>query len=485
MKKALICTIAGLILGSLPSQALQIVYPKQPQTQVSASSTFFIGNTEAGAVLTINDKVVKVWENGSFVEVVQLNDGDNSIKLESKIDNKCDTVTYIIKKIPKTDLVVVEPQTEEFAPNEFIYASIIKDNTPLRTEANDDAKRITHLGHNTVLMLNGKKGDYYRVSLSPSQNAWVKQDNILNYSTINGKMLASISSVSTSEDKLYDYIKTTSSFPVPYKITETDNGLMLEIYNIKESPADTKVFKTSQNIKTFTVNTASTDNLSTYFVELNGKLWGYDAYYEENNLVLKIRKAPQVDPANPLKGITVALDAGHGGNDAGAIGPTGVKEKDINLDITAKLQKTLEKAGANVVMTRTQDVAVDLYDRPKAAQKSDALIMLSLHANALADGADPYVKHGTSTYFYNKESIELAKTLRNQLIQDLGTKDDGVCCCSFVLTRPTMPLSVLVEVAYMIHPTEYTMLLDETFRKKTADSIKKALENYLLNSNKP
>ena len=485
MKESLkkLCLILPFVfMNQTQSQALQVVYPKNINSQVTATSTFFVGSTEPNAALKINDKSVKVYENGSFVEVVPLHDGDNTIKIESEKDSKKESITYIIKKVPKTDTTVSEPQTEEFPENEYIYASIIKDNTPLRAEPNDNAKRITHLNNGTILMLNGKKGDFYRVSLAPDQNVWVKTENIVKYSTINGKMLTSATGVNINEDKLYTYIKTQLSFQVPYKITETDKGLTLELYNIKENPADTIMFKSTGTVKTLAINTLSPDNVSTYYIELNDKLWGYNAYYEGNTLVLKIRKTPQIDTKAPLKGLTIAIDAGHGGNDAGAIGPTGIKEKDINLDISLKLKEALEKSGANVVMTRTDDTDVGLYDRPQKAQENNALILLSIHANALADGADPYVKHGTSTYYYNRESVELAKTIRDVMTKELGTKDDGVCNCSFVLTRPTIPLSVLIEVAYMIHPQEYSLLLDKNFRKKAAESIQKALETYLLNS---
>ncbi len=468
-----------------PTRALQIVYPKSPNTESSASSTFFVGNTKPGSKLMINDKEVKVYENGSFVEVVPLKDGFNRIIIDSQNDTEHEVFTYIIKKVPKANLMVKEPETENFVPNQYIYAGVVKENTPLRAQPDEFAQRITHLDKNTMLMLNGKKGDYYRVYLSPSKTAWVKAENIVNYSTITGKMLASATNVSLTEDKLYSYIRTDLSFPVPFRITETEKGLNVEVYNLKENAADTTVFKPCGIISSFAINSVAQDMTSTYYIELNSKLWGYTAYYEGNTLVIKIRKEPQIEANNPLNGIKIAVDAGHGGEDYGAIGPTGVKEKDINLSIAKKLQAELETLGAEVVMTRTDDTDIALKARPYIAQKEDALILLSIHANALSDGANPYEKHGTSTYYYNAQAVNLAKTLRDTLTKNLGTRDDGVCRYSLVLTRPTMPLSVLIEVAYMINPQEYAMLIDENFQQKAANAIAKALETYLLNSVNP
>ena len=470
------------VINALNSNALQIVYPKTENTNISAASTFIIGSTSPDSKLKINDIDVKVHDNGSFVQVVPLNDGKNEIKIDSQNEKTHDTVTYIINRVPQEIPASMQAALEEFAPDKFIYATVLKDNTPLRAQPDEYAKRITHLAKDTVLMINGKKGDYYRVSLTPGENAWVKSDNVVNYSTINQKMLATASRVSLSEDKLYNYIKTDLSFQIPFKIIETDNGLTMELYNLEKNAADTMLFQTSGDVKSLTVNSVAPDKTSTYYIELKNKLWGYRAYYEGNTLVLKIRKAPDIDIEKPLNNITVFLDAGHGADDAGAIGPTGEKEKDINLDIVKKLQKVLEDEGAKVLLTREDDTDVHLYDRIKMIKESDALISLSIHANALADGADPYVKHGTSVFYYNRESVELAKTLRDVITKKLGTKDDGVCMRSLVMTRPTMPLSVLIEVAYMIHPEEYKLLLDENFRQKAAESIRDGIKEYLLNS---
>ena len=467
-------------LANLKACALDVIYPKTQKVDVCADSTFFVGNTSFDSTLKINNKNVKVYENGSFVEVVPLKMGENIIEIISENDKEKITLSYTIKRVSKECQKLKEYTTEEYPNNEYIYASTIKDNVPLREEPNENSKRITHLEKNSILMLNGKKGNYYRVSLTTEKNAWVKADNIINYSPITGKMLTNATNVNITEDKLFTYIKTDLSFQVPFIIKEVDKGLNVELFNIKNNDADTKIFKALGEVKSLAINNISVDNTSTYHIELKNRLWGYQAYFENNTFVIKIRKEPQIEKKEPLKDLIIALDAGHGGSDFGAVGPTGVKEKDINLDIAKKLQSLLQDAGAKVIMTRTDDSSVELYDRPKKAQKDDALILISIHANALPDGQDPYVKHGTSVFYYNEESKNLAEELINEITQTLGTKKDDLSNCSFVLTRPTMPLSVLIEVAYMIHPYEYSLLLEEDFRQEAAESIKNGIINFLI-----
>lgn len=472
----------GLTIWGIETRALEIVYPKNPHLNIAAGSTFFVGNTEPDSDLTINSKPVKVWENGSFVEVVTLNDGENLFVLESKKGESVESKTYSIIKAAKNQNTQEQTLLECFPENQYLYAIVLSDNTPLRETPDDNGFRITHLGKDVELIINAKQGMYFRVVLEPGKYAWVESSKVLNHSNINEPISAKISDVSLSSDKNYEYIKTTIDVKVPYKIKEfnSENGLEIEVYGVGSNIADNKIFKPQNTVKNLAIATTQTTKVSKYFIELNHKIWGYDAYYDGNNLVVKIRKAPKIDAIRPLKNITIAIDAGHGGADSGSIGPTGVKEKELNLDMAIRLKKALEGSGANVVMTRSDDTNVPLYERPEIAKKADALIMVSLHANALPDGADPYKKHGTSVFYYNKESQELASVLKNTLTRELGTKDDGLCNRSFVLTRPTMPLSVLVEVAYMIHPTEYTLMLDENFRQKAAEAVKNALAEYIL-----
>ena len=129
----------------------------------------------------------------------------------------------------------------------------------------------------------------------------------------------------------------------------------MELYSVKDNPAHTTIFKPLGEVKSFAINNVSTDATSSYYIELKNRLWGYNAYYEGNTLVLKIRKKPELNSKQPLKDITIAIDPGHGGCDSGAIGPTAVKEKDINLDIAKKLYDFAGVSGIKCFLIRDGD----------------------------------------------------------------------------------------------------------------------------------
>lgn len=482
----IVILLSFFTLVGIKADALEIVYPKQNPATVNANSTFFVGNTTPGSMLFINDSPVKVWDDGSFLQVVPIKEGDNFFVIKSEAEYKTEQINFTIKKMPMAQALEINKNTEyeAFKTNEFLYATAIKDYIPLRIAPDDNAPRISHLTKGTALILEGKKGKYYKVNVGSSESVWVAAENVVAGTNILERILGSVCAIKFEENKDFDYLKLNLNIPVAYKVTESGNTLDLNIYGIKYSKDLIDAINTQKTFESIIVKQTDNDNMVLQFPS-DKKLWGYDCYYEGTNLIFKKRKPPVINILKPLNGLTIAIDAGHGGEDCGAIGPTGAKEKDITLDIAKKLECELRNAGVSAIMTRTIDTNTDLYERVNIAKNNNALISISIHANALPDGANPMVKHGTCTFYYHQEAKELAETLKNELIADLQTQDDGCSKGSFVLTRTTAPLSVLIEVAYIIHPEEYHLLLDENFRKNVALSIKKGLESYLINSTKP
>lgn len=129
-------------------------------------------------------------------------------------------------------------------------------------------------------------------------------------------------------------------------------------------------------------------------------------------------------------------------------------------------------------MTRTDDSYVGLKERVDFTNQEEAVIFVSLHCNALPDGADPNKNSGTSIYYYYPEAKSLADTIMSQVTSDLGVNNDRVRQGSFAVVRNTNALSILIETSYLINPEDNAKLITPEFQKQYAKSVATAIEKY-------
>ena len=189
--------------------------------------------------------------------------------------------------------------------------------------------------------------------------------------------------------------------------------------------------------------------------------------------------APHDPPAEPLDptAFTVVLDAGHGGSASGAFYEE-IKEKDITFPITLRVEELLKEKGYNVVMTRTEDVYMDLYDRAGVANDIGADIFVSIHANASASN---YSFQGTFTYYYpdSVEGEKLARAVQKGLVSSAGSIDRGLLTNDYVVLRETTMPACLVETGFMTGHEELMKLIDPDYQEKLAQGIAKGIADYL------
>jgi N-acetylmuramoyl-L-alanine amidase len=214
--------------------------------------------------------------------------------------------------------------------------------------------------------------------------------------------------------------------------------------------------------------------------------WGHRVSLEQGRLILEIRKAPKIadPPASPVAGLTFALDAGHGGEEEGAIGPTGLMEKDVNLRYTKKLAALLDSAGARVILTRQVDTTMTLARRMEIARQGNAHIFCWLHNNSIGAASDPLAVRGTSTYFTIPQNQDLAWTIYPRLLK-IGLKPFGRIQSDYYVTRQTDMLIVLVEGAFLSHPEDEMLLMNDAFLDKLARAIFNGLEDFCLKQKQP
>ncbi|WP_202905807.1 N-acetylmuramoyl-L-alanine amidase, partial [Clostridium botulinum] len=176
---------------------------------------------------------------------------------------------------------------------------------------------------------------------------------------------------------------------------------------------------------------------------------------------------------------TVIVDAGHGGYDSGAVGPTGVKEKDITLKVALKLGKILENNGVNVIYTRTSDnvswpsnESQDLAARVAIANSNNTDLYVSIHANSFNGSAN-----GTETYYYNgsAKGKEAAEAVQKELVNAIGLYDRGTKTAGYYVLKNTISPSILVELGFIDNRNEEILLNSDWFQEKCAEAIAKGI----------
>lgn len=428
--------------------AFDVVYPKKNDVTVNAKSTFFIGSSNAP--LMINGQDVPLHSTGAFAYVVELKDGENTFVLQSENERK---IFVITKPVIKSGCIL-SSQFVQYYDNKF-YSVTVK-GAPLRSTPIDAGiNRMAHLQRDIVVAVDGEKNGFYRVVLGDDKFGWIAKSNVKLLEDYNFEY-AEVLAVEQVDDNEYSTFTFCLSRQVPFEIVE-DEQLRVNFYNVKGG----------------------------YKMDLpigDSGMYGYSGEYQGDNFVLKVRK-PYVAKKN-LRGLTVAVDAGHGGVEFGAIGCLGNKEKDITLSVAKFLETELKKRGAKVVMTRDEDVYVGLNDRVEKANSEDAIVLLSIHANALPDGFDPNKNSGTSIYYYYNQAKPLAETILDTMISQLGTNNDKVRQASFAVVRNTNALSLLIETAYLINPEDNAKLVDINFQKRCAKAIADGLEKYFSKASK-
>lgn len=218
----------------------------------------------------------------------------------------------------------------------------------------------------------------------------------------------------------------------------------------------------------------------------------------------------------------IVVDPGHGGNQPGAIGPSGLKEKDVVLDIALRLKKMLQNNGFTVHLTRETDVDIPLEKRPLIAVQKDATVFISIHTNSALQKGSTTAK-GVETYVLNSRyigasakdvadrenrasqqnhyednilnqiiadleesasigfSLDFADIVQKNTIQHTNLANRGVKQAPFIVLKGVNMAAVLVEVGFISNPNEEKMLNTPEFREKVAQALTQSVKEYVKN----
>jgi N-acetylmuramoyl-L-alanine amidase len=333
--------------------------------------------------------------------------------------------------------------------------------------------------HGTMLTITGQRGGFYRVQLSGDLNAWVPIEDIELLPMGIVPPGGAVSGARFGPEAGYIDLRLAIPDRLPFHVEETKYGLQLDVFGGTSQLNFFQYGKVDPLIER-AVWSQPRDSVFRVNVELHQPVWGYDVFHDgPNALVLRIRRPPVINPNRPLEGLTVLVDAGHGGQDTATTGPTGWREAHANLAIALALEPQLQAAGARVVMTRRTNIFLELGERTQMAVDSGAHILLSTHNNAFPDGVNPFQNNGTSAYYYHPHSVDMAQALQSNLLAELGLRDIGYGRADLALVRPTWMPAVLTETSFMMIPEQEAGLRNPEWLARIARAHVRGLEEFL------
>lgn len=345
----------------------------------------------------------------------------------------------------------------------------------IRSGPSADYDRISHIGRGPRVEVTGRVDDYYRISPAKSFSAWTHKDNLqfLGRGVAPGK--AVVTNVVVSENGAdYTNVSFSLSDSVFYTVTPLvhEPALIVTFYNTTGGVYHIAWKENTDYVKLITP-IQITDDILQYRIDLKGKvIYGYKDELSGNTMNLRIKSRF----SSTLDGKTITIDPGHG-PDSGAVGPTGLREMDLNLRIALKLKELLQEDGVVVFMTRDMsgNYAPGLYDRVAFAERNRTDIFVSIHNNAASNRS----AQGSESYYFTPYSHELSRLTIKYMDEHQGSDYRFFAHRSFAVIRQwTMP-AILTEGDYLSNYAIEAWQRTDDFSDKNAEAIYMAIKEYV------
>jgi N-acetylmuramoyl-L-alanine amidase len=329
------------------------------------------------------------------------------------------------------------------------------------------------------LAISGKVGSMYRVALAPGRDAWIDETSV-ELQPRGTRLPSSLTGSWTVQGgERFDEVTIPLSDRLPY-VSSTDGDpsrIVVELFGATSNTNWIIQPLTTREIVDASYSQPSTGVLRIELRLRHRQIWGFDISYVGAGLRIRVRRQPE---KLAIKRLTFAVDAGHGGSDnRGALGSTGLEERDVNLSMAALVKEILEDRGAQVIMTRDRDTNILNTDRLKKVLASKADIMIAIHANSIGETENPELTRGVSTFYKHLCFRPLSTCILNRVLRTGIPSRGNVGSFNFVLNSPTELPNVLVELAYLSNPEDEMLLMDPDFRKEAAKRIVDGIEDFL------
>ncbi|HBG49857.1 MAG TPA: hypothetical protein DDW90_10235 [Cyanobacteria bacterium UBA9971] len=348
---------------------------------------------------------------------------------------------------------------------------------------NGDFLRIGQFDNKTVrIVVETQRPEIYKTIISPDmQSLLIAPENEVSFLEFpDSESIGEIRDIKIiNQDKKITKIVIISAKPIIHNLKHNNSpdGLCLDFYNLKQ-PKKEIIYNLQRTGQFHGINF---ENIERY---PNGSRWLFPLNKTtkiESKLSLDARvleiTLKDVMPVSTWRSNYkqgVVLDAGHGGQEPGAI-RAGNYEKNITIDITQRVKTYLKQSGINVIMTREEDETVSLKQRAAITNTEDPDAFVSIHVNSSENSG----VRGLETYYFTPQSKALAQSVHAKLVNYINSTDRGIRTARFYVIRNTAVPAILAEVGYLSNDSERYSILTEERKNATAKAIAEGILNYL------
>jgi N-acetylmuramoyl-L-alanine amidase len=334
----------------------------------------------------------------------------------------------------------------------------------------------------TRAVVSGRRNDQVRLQLSQRTVAWVDAADVQPLPAGTPPISGTTQAFRLAAGDGFVTLRVPVPGRVPFRVDEDGRRLSLTLYGVAAN-ADWVQYGPADPLVHLIRFEAPAEDETRVVVDLTVPVWGYRTRWSGNDLLLDIRRPPSIDPRHPLLGRLIALDAGH--PPAGTTGPTGTYEADVTLAVVRAALPLFEKEGARVLLVRQDTAPLGLFERVKAAEEADADLLISVHANALPDGVNPFVNAGTSVYYFHPQAVDFARAVDTALVRVFGFRDLGIGRGDLALARPTWMPSILTEGLFLMLPDQEAVLISAEGQQRYAAALVAGARAFLQRRARP
>lgn len=456
------------------------IYSGVKDTLYTAKTTV-VAVTTPGATATVNGEPVHVYKTGSFGKEVTLTPGDNTLDIAVTLGGETNAVT---RRIYYNDVNRPAPRSEKPAVTTYFANPRFVMTLPgayLQYGNGGDRLGGSKMGFvdaDIPLKVIGEAGDLYCVRLGVNRIAYIPKEYTKEATTAPEVVNTGSWSVTNTGNSDKVVIGLPVRLPYQYATSINPQVITIDLFGATDNSNWITQRSAELGIIDFVDFEQVADDVYRVILRLKDKYqWGYSVGYEGNNLVVNVRHRPQ---SLKLKDLTIGLDAGHGGEYPGAISPSGIQEKDVNLDIVLRVRDILVKKGAKVVLTREGDTGPSMGERKRIWKDANVDLAISIHNNS---GGGALASPGTAVLYKHLFDRPFAEIMLKRMLETGLPLFGLVGNFNFSLNGPTDYPNVLIEGMFMSSLAEEEKLADPDFRQLVAEKVVLAIEDYLKSAN--